>query len=104
MVFAMVGTAVLSGMGTAYLTASKVQVHAVAENLARNQMEAIFSEPYQAPGQTPYLTIAVPANYSLSAATEYVPGAPGTDIEKVIVSVSHGGQDVLILTTLRFNE
>ena len=53
-VFALVGTAVLSGMSTMYDSGSLTEAQSVAENLARNQMEFVFNQPYREPQQTPY--------------------------------------------------
>ena len=53
MVFSLVGVAVLGGLSTAYTSGAKTEVQSVAENLARNQVESIFSGPYREPDQTP---------------------------------------------------
>jgi hypothetical protein len=104
MVFSMVGTAVIAGLNTAYTAGAKVEEQAIAENIARNQMESVFSQAYEAPGQTPYPTINPPAGYVVSATTEDVdPYSPDPDIEEIIVTVSRDGQDILVLTGLRFN-
>ena len=52
MVFSMVGTAVMAGLNTAYMSGTKIEAQSAAENIARNQMESVFSLPYQAPGST----------------------------------------------------
>ncbi len=104
MVFSMVGTAVLAGLSTSYRAGAKVEAQAEAENIARNQMESIFSQPYREPGQTAYSLISPPVGYAVSTAIEEVdPGAPDPDIEKITVTVSRDGQEIVILTGLRFN-
>ena len=104
-VFSMVGTAVLAGLSTAYTSGARVETQSVAENIARNQMESVFSQPYRSPSQTPYPTIGVPTGYGVSVSAEDVnPAAPDPDIERVIVTVSRDGQDILVLTSLAFNE
>ena len=105
MVFSLVGTAVLAGMNTAYTSGARVDAHARAENIARNQIEAAFGEAYKPPGQTPYPAINVPAGYSVSVVASDIPGStPDPDIEQLVVTVSVDGNDVLTLTGLRFNQ
>ncbi len=105
MVFSMVGVAVLAGLNTSYRAGAKVEAQAEAENIARNQMESVFSQPYRAPGQTAYSAITTTGGYAVSTVMEDVdPGAPDPDIEKVTVTISRDGQDILILTGLRFND
>jgi hypothetical protein len=100
----MVGTAVIAGLNTAYTTGAKVEEQATAENVARNQMELVFSQAYEEPGQTPYPTVTPPTGYTVTTTTEDVdPYSPDPDIEKVIVTVSHDGQDILVLDGMRFN-
>ncbi len=103
MVFSMVGTAVMAGVNTAYKSGTIVEAQSEAENIARNQMESVFSQPYQTPGSTPYPTISPPAGYSVSIATADAVTPPDPDIEQVTVTVSRDGQDILILTGIRFN-
>jgi hypothetical protein len=101
-VFALVGTAVLVGVSLAHTTGSRVESQSVAENLARNQMEYVFSQPYQAPPAA-YPTVSAPDGYTVSAvAEEYVLGDP--NVEKVVVTVNRDGQSVLVLETLRTRE
>ena len=72
--FSSAGTAVLLGVSAAHNSSTVVEASAVAENLARNQMEYVFTQPYEAVG-TPYpsvaddssLNIAVPSGFGVSA-------------------------------------
>ena len=106
MVFALVGVAVLSGLSNTYRTGAMVNVHSTAENVARNQMEFVFSQSYEEPGSTPYPTYStVPSDYSVTtSATEVDPLAPDTEIERVNVAVTYDGQVVVSLSTLRFRD
>ncbi len=106
MVFALVGVAVLSGLSTTYRTGARVNVHSTAENVARNQMEFVFSQGYEEPGSTPYpIYGTVPSDYSVTtSATEVDPLAPDTEIERVNVAVTYDGQVVVSLSTLRFRD
>ncbi len=102
-VFALVGTAVLSGMSTMYASGSLTESQSVAENLARNQMEFVFDQPYREPQQTPYLLISsVPANYSVTTTVDYASiSSPNPEVALVTVTASHRGQNILTLETLR---
>ncbi len=102
-VFALVGTAVLSGMSTMYASGSLTEAQSVAENLARNQMEFVFDQPYREPQQTPYLVISsVPANYSVTTTVNYASiSSPNPEVALVAVTASHRGRDILTLETLR---
>lgn len=103
MIFALVGVAVLAGLSTVYSSGAKTEEQSVAENLARNQVEAIFSGPYREPNQTPYATITgIPTNYSLSSSVDFEDAVdPDPEVETVSVTASHNGQDIISLNTLR---
>ena len=101
-VFTIVGSAVLSGLSTAHISRARAETHSVAENVGRNQMERLFSTTYLDPPSA-YPLVATPEGYDVTAdAEEYVPGDPA--IEKIVVRVSHQGQVVLTLETLRVRE
>jgi type II secretory pathway pseudopilin PulG len=103
MVFALVGVAVLAGLSTAYTSGSKTEVQSVAENLARNQVESIFSGPYREPQQTPYPTMTgVPTGYSIGTAVDFKDAvSPDPEVEKISVTARYDGRDILTLETLR---
>ena len=99
-VLALIGAAVLSGVSSSRTTGVRVEHKAIAEKVARNQMEYVFSLPYQNPQSTPYPTVVAPEGYSVTVvANEYKSGI--TDIEKIIVNVLHRNQNILLLETLR---
>jgi type II secretory pathway pseudopilin PulG len=102
-VFALVGTAVLAGLSTMYKSGSITEKQSVAENVARNQMEFVFSQPYQEPQQTPYPTMSgIPASYSVVTTVGYADSVdPDPEVEKITVTSRYDGQDVLTLQTLR---
>ena len=109
-IFASAGAAGLLGVGAAHRSGDAVNASAVAEYLARNQMEYVWTQPYVAPPGTytsiandPGLNIDIPSGFGVSAAAqEHVPddGLIGT-VEKVLVTVTRGGQSILVLETLR---
>ncbi len=108
--FSSAGTAVLMGVGAAHRSGDTVNASAVAENLARNQMEYVTSLPYVAApgnyasvGDDPSLDLSIPAGFAVSAAAQsYIAddGLPGV-IQKVVVTVTRDGQSVLTLESLR---
>ena len=102
-VFALVGTAVLAGLSTMYASWSKTEVQSVAENVARNQMEFLFSQPYREPQQTPYPTMSgIPANYSVATMVEFADSVdPDPEVERITITSRYDGQDILTLQTLQ---
>lgn len=101
-IFTIVGSAVLVGLSTTHISGAKTEEQSVAENIARNQMEKVFSLPYRDPPST-YPAITTTSGYEVSAAAEeYVIGDP--NIEKVVVRVTHESQEVLVLETMRAKE
>lgn len=101
-IFTIVGSAVLVGLSTTHISGAKTEEQSVAENIARNQMEKVFSLPYRDPPST-YPAIVTTSGYGVSAAAEeYVVGDP--NIEKVVVRVTHESEEVLVLETMRAKE
>lgn len=100
-VFGVLGTAVLSGVSTSYVSKRTFEVHSTAENILRNQMEYVFEQAYVPPPGT-YLTVTPPATYSVTAQA-LVYDASSTQIETVRVTVSKEGQQVKVLDSLRSN-
>lgn len=99
MLLTLVGAATLGGLSVASRGGGLAEGQSVAENIARNQMEQLFTLPYQAPPST-YPAIATPAGYSVTAqAVELLPGVQ--DIAKLVVTVDRDGAQVLVLETLR---
>jgi|TARA_B100000809_G_C15077572_1_gene508429 type II secretory pathway pseudopilin PulG len=108
--FSSAGTAVLLGVSAAHVSSDRVKASAVAENLARNQMEYVNSLAYVAPpgsyasvSDDIGLNINIPTGFAVSAGTQtYVAddGYTGS-IEKVVVTVTRDGQSILVLESLR---
>ena len=108
-VFTLVGTAILSGISTTQISGARVENQAIAENIARNQIEYIMAQVYIPPGGQDYQLISFPPGYSLVVTKEMlevnVEGSletldPNT-IEMVVVTVSYGGNPVLTLETVK---
>ena len=93
-IFASLGTAVAVGIRTADMSTQEVEGQSLAEKLARNQMEYVFTQDYKNPGPgVNYVSIetdndfTVDSGFSVSAAAvEYKTGE--TDIERVLVTVT----------------
>ena len=102
MVFSMVGVAVLSSLGTVNIAGALTEEQSQAENIARNQMESIFAQVYREPDQTPYPTEAVPQNYSVTTAVTHVDSNTDPEVEKIALTISHHGKEVLLLETARY--
>ena len=108
--FSSAGTAVLMGVSAAHISSDRVEAHAIAENLARNQMEYVLSLEYVAPGGN-YASVAddvildlnIPSGYSVSAVAETYLADDGFtgSIENVVITVSRDAQSILILESLR---
>ncbi len=105
LVFTVVGTAVLAGLSSVQLSSADTRSQAIAESIARNQMERVVAGafptlPYTYSGGE---LVSTPADYSVSAdALEYQPGAPG--IARVTVNVSFFGSTMLTLESLWFKD
>ena len=113
-----VGTAIFMGVSTAQISSDVSNTSAVAENLARSQMEYVAGLPYLAPSLTyasivdpvlldgVLLGITIPSGFSVSAAAQTYPrpawdvGFTGS-IEKIVTTATRSGQTVLVLETLR---
>ena len=100
---AIVGTAVLSGFSTSHISGAHTERQSVGENIARNQMAAIFSSVYVENGSN-YLAVAVPSGYAVSATTaELDPEKLDPDVQKVTVSVTFDGAEVFQLQSINVN-
>ena len=108
--FSSAGTAVLMGVSAAHTSSDRVEAHAIAENLARNQMEYVLSLEYVAPGGSyasvaddVILNLTIPSGYSVSAVAETYLADDGFtgSIENVVITVSRDAQSILILESLR---
>jgi len=108
--FSSVGTAVLLGVGAAHKSSDVVNSSAVAENLARKQMEYVTSLTYVTPPGTyafivddPILNIDIPTGFDVPAAAQTYVTDDGFNgvIEKVVATVTRDGQSILTLEPLQ---
>ena len=97
---AIVGTAVLSGLSSTHVSGAYTERQSVGENIARNQMAAIFSSAYVDNGG-PYLSVASPSGYAVVADTaELDPLDLDPDVQKVTVVVTFDGAEVFRLESI----
>ena len=108
-VFTLVGTAILSGISTTQISGARVENQSIAENIARNEAEYVMTLAYIPPGGQDYAIspalLPLPQGYTLSATptTLTVTGLttdPNT-IEVVVVTISYGGNPVLVLESVK---
>ena len=93
---AILGTSVVAfaaGLAAGSLSVREQDEIAVAQGLAQTQMEYTKSYAFS-PGAVTYPAVAAPPGYSLSIGVSAVPGAD-THIQKISVTVSRDGSDVL---------
>ena len=105
LIFSLVGTAVLSGISGTRSSGARTERQGFAENIARNQIEYVFTLPYQEPPST-YPSIDLDgqdyAGYAVTGQAIVDPDAGGNpNIERVMVEVLFGGEEILSLETLR---
>ena len=109
-IFSSAGSAVLMGVSASHISSDRVNASAVAENLARNQMEYVWTLSYVAPpgsytsiADDPSLNITLPSGFGVSAAAQTYLADDGLSgsIEKVVVTVTRDGQSILVLESLR---
>ena len=107
-VFALIGTTVLVGVSTARRSGEIVDAQSIAENVARNQMEYVFSRAYKAPPLS-YASISdlpgndfnVPSGFTVTATAILRSGIVDPDVETVRITVSHLGEQLLVVETIR---
>jgi type II secretory pathway pseudopilin PulG len=83
-IFAVVGAAVLGGVSTTRRTGASIERQGVAETIARNQIENLFSQPYRPPG-TSYATstssVVLPPGFNVTLTTQ-VPRKPAVELSR----------------------
>ena len=107
-VFALIGTTVLVGVSTARRSGDIVDKQSIAENVARNQMEYLFSRAYKAPpcsytpiSDLPDNDLNIPSGFTVTATALLRSGITDPNLETVRVIVNHLGEQVLVVETIR---
>jgi Tfp pilus assembly protein PilV len=101
---AILGTAVVAFVTA--LSAGSIAVgehdgEAIAQGLAQSQLEYTKSYTYN-PGAITYPLVAAPADYSISVGVSSVPDTD-TDIQKITVTVNHGGEEIMQVQDYKVN-
>ena len=100
----------LLGVSTAHTSGDRTNANAIAEYLARSQMEYAMTESYVAPpgiytsiADVSTLNITIPSGFAVTAAAQTYLADDGYNgsIEKVAVTVTREGQSILVLESLR---
>jgi type II secretory pathway pseudopilin PulG len=93
---AILGTSVIAfatGLSAGSISVREQDEISVTQGLAQTQLEYTKSYPYNQ-GAVTYPAVAAPPGYSLSIGVSAVPGTD-TNIQKITVTVSREGRDVL---------
>ena len=102
-VFGVLGSAVLSGVQTSFLSKGKFDVQSVAENLVRNQMESALQKTYKAWPDTYDAVTSTPAGFTVTAQALQYSTSTDSNIQTVRVTVTHQGQTIKVFDTVRTN-
>jgi type II secretory pathway pseudopilin PulG len=101
---AILGTSVVAfaaGLAAGSISVREQDEIAVSQGLAQSQLEYTKSYAYNT-GALTYPTVAAPAGYSIAVAVSAVPGTD-TDIQKITVTVSREGRDVITVADYKVN-
>jgi len=99
-----VATATMVGLSATQKVRTDLERQAMAENIVRNQMEYIWSFPYQTTSAQ-YQVTTVPSGYQVSNVQQVEELIAGnSNLQKITVTVSHDGSELLVLETYRTNE
>ncbi|MBI2934330.1 MAG: hypothetical protein HYY29_02045 [Chloroflexi bacterium] len=113
-IMALVSVAFLSALGTTLKGTAVAEERAVADKLARNQMEYVKNLAYisyAVTGHGEYGAIAAPVNYSVDVSTIPVDPATGLalgpeedqGLQKIVVSVSVNGRSLATVEGYKVN-
>lgn len=105
--------AFLVALSTGTMAVSQVEEEVVAQSLARSQLEYVKSYPYDSEAATyPYVytydetynpnPITLPEGYTIAVVVSSTPDTD-TDIQKITVSISRDGDDILIVEDYKVN-
>ena len=98
-VFTLLGAAVLSGSTSTRNASARAEQAAVAENIARNQLETILAAPYEDPPHS-YAPVSTPPGYAVTADAQVLV-VNDTNIATIVVAVTLKGEPVLTLESVR---
>lgn len=113
---AIMGVAIVAfvlALSTGTMAVSQVEEEVVAQRLARTQLEYVKSYPYDSEAATyPYVytydgtynpnPIILPEGYTIAVEVSSTPDTD-TDIQKIAVTISQDGDDILIVEDYKVN-
>ena len=99
-ILSIIGVSFLAATSTGFFTSGTIADNAVANNLARDQLEEIKSSPFLAGGDYPALT--PPPGYSLSVDVLPIEGADD-NVQRIRVSVLESGKTLLVVEDFKVN-
>ena len=102
-VFGVLGSAVLSGVQTSFVSKRNFDVQSEAENLVRNQLESTLEETYTAWPDTYAAVTSTPAGFTVTAEALKYSTSTDTNIQTIRVTVYHQGLPVKVFETVRTN-
>ncbi len=102
-VFGTLGSVVLSGVQTSFISKRNFDSQSVAENLVRNQMEAVLDQTYKGWPDTYSSVTSTPAGFSIVADAVKYSTSTDSNIQTVRVTVTHNGETIKIFETVRTN-
>ena len=101
---AILGVAVVAfvlALATGSIAVRQGDQQLVAQSLARTQLEYIKNYPY-APSVITYPTVDTPEGYSISVEVGLIPDTD-TDIQKIMVTISRDGEEILTVENYKVN-
>lgn len=101
---AILGTAVVAfvtALSAGTIAVGEHDEAAVAQGLARTQLEDTKSHPYER-GAATYAAVDAPDGYTVAVGVASVPGADA-DIQKITVTISRGGENILTVADYKVN-
>ena len=100
-ILSLVAVSFIAGLGTGSTAVGRSSQEAVAQSLARRQMEYVKSFTYNTLAIT-YPKVPAPADYSITASVASVPGAD-SNIQQVTVTIDYRGDTVVTVTDFKVN-
>lgn len=97
-------TSTLIGVSAAQQARVKLDRQALAENIARNQMEFIFSLDYLTSTGLYSTTNLWPSEFQVTATSTVETQTTSTDLQRIRVRILLEGEELLQLDTFRFND
>ena len=97
------GSVVLSGVQTSFISKRNFDFQSVAENLVRNQMETTLEKTYKAWPDTYDAVTSTPAGFTVAAQALQYSTSTDSNIQTVRVTVTHNGETIKIFETVRTN-